>query len=867
MNYRAWLLLMLWTGWLWGQDGQLTKVEAERRSARISEIHYDLELDFETASSSYQGYAVVSFQDNQPDEPLFLDFEVTKLKSVTINEKAFPNHEEAFGNGRFTIPSEQLAKGLNTVAFTYEANFTTTGSGFHRYVDPADQTEYHYTDFQPFRAHHVFPCFDQPDLRGRFRLTVTMPKHWSAMANGSPISNRYSKGKRKIEFRTTPPISTYLFNITIGDFAVWEDRSGPVPMRLFCRQSQADYLDSESIFEVTRLGLAFFAEYFDYPYPFEKYDQAFVPEYNAGAMENVGAVVLNETLNLGFQVPPSLLAFRDAVIMHEIAHHWFGNLVSLKWWDDLWLNESFASYMELLSVPTLGHPDNWTQATEPKNRAYGYDGLSTSHPIIMPVPDVKVAASIFDDITYTKGMAVLRQLDYTLGGTVFRDALRDYLKTHAWQSTTMADFSKALTQKTDRDLEGWVQNWLYDRGANRSRIEWKAENGKIVSATMHQMPGNGSGKLRNHTTLLGLFGEDPKSGASLLHEVRVDYQGKSTALPQLAGLSEPAFILPNWQEYDYAASELDSKSLAWILENLPEVTSPSIRTQAWQILWQMVSEKQLSVASFIELARLDMSNQKDGETLRLVMDYVLEAIDEFWPEDPAFIPLRSQLFNLAKARLETDQNDFQYRYLMFILMYENAVTDEQLDFIHKLAGEEVELEGWTLDNQDRLALVETLMIREFKGAKKRFQVFSETAKKPEEDVLALLASCPLPETKARAWQWIFESTDLSLENKRTLMADFFGKGQHHLTKRYIQKYFQTLEQVYQTGEWAFARDMVEMMFPRSGEKATLKAARRFLKRRNPPAVLRNLVVSEMETLEARMAVRTYNRKMGVPTEQ
>ena len=867
MRFRDCFLWLLCASLGLAQDGQLTRQEAAARSARISEVRYDLQFEFASGSDTYDGYAIVSFSDAQPSQPLFLDFEVDKLNAVVMNDQTFPDIAEAFQSGRFHIPPEKLVQGRNTIAFTYQARFTTTGSGFHRYVDPADDAEYHYTDFQPFRAHHVFPCFDQPDLRAPIRLTVSMPKHWTIMSNGPPISNRYAKGKRKIEFRPTPVISTYLFNLTLGDFAMWQDSSGPVPMRLFCRQSQADYLDSEGIFEVTRKGLNFFADYFDYPYPFEKYDQAFVPEYNAGAMENAGAVVLNEALNLGFQVPPSLLAYRDAVIMHEIAHHWFGNLVSLKWWDDLWLNESFASYMELVSLPSLGHDENWTQTAEPKNRAYEQEGLSTSHPIVVPVPDVQVAASIFDEITYTKGMAVLQQLDFALGGTVFRDAIRDYLRTHAWRSTTIHDFTHSLAKNTSRDLKAWTQNWLFDRGVNRARLEWHTRDGKISSATMHQAPGNGSGQLRHHAALLGLFEAGGETGASLMREVRVDYSSATTEIPELVGLPAPDFILPNWQECDYVVSELDAKSLAWFLEHLPEVTSPAVRTQAWQILWQMVSEKKLGAADFIQLAYLDMLVQEEGETLRLIMDYVLTVLDTYWPDDPAFIPLRTKLFDFAKSNLEEENNDYQYRFLLFILMYENAVTNEQLAFIQQLAGDDTELAGWTLDDQDRLSLVETLMVRQYKGAQTRFESFAKTAIKPDPDVLSLLASCPLKETKAKAWQWIFENSTLSLENKRTLMADFFAQGQHSLTKSYIPKYFNELERVYQTGEWAFARDMVEMMFPRTGEKVTLKAARRFLKRRNPPPVLRNLVISQMETLEARMSVRAFNKKLGTATGQ
>lgn len=847
-----------------GPKDLLTQDLAASRGVRISQLSYNLEFKFQAGSSAYEGHAILSFADTTPEKPLDIDFQAGEILQVTVGEVPTADFLYSHEEGRLRLPASHLKSQDNLIAVRYRNNFSTDGSGFHRFVDVEDKTEYHYTDFQPYRAHHVFPCFDQPDLRGKFKVTLHTPKTWTAMANGALLSSKYVADRRELVFQETPPISAYLFHLSVGDFAEHSFHQGLVPMRLLCRQSQEEYMDPDGIFAVTDKGIRFFAEYFAMPFPFDKYDQAFVPEYNAGAMENVGAVVLNESLNMGYYVPESLRALRDSVILHEVAHHWFGNLVSLQWWDGLWLNESFASYMELVGMEALGYSDPWHQTLDQRATVYLSDSLSTTHPVVLPIADTKQAEANFDDITYTKGMATLRQLDFSLGGTAFRDALRDYFQKHAWKSTSVTDFLDAMKLRSPQDLSPWIQTWLYQSGVNGSQIHWEVENGRISKAEMLQTPGSGAGVLRSHATQLGLFKADPEKGAVLYQTLKIHYEGISTPLPQLVGLTEPAFILPNWQEYDYTLSQLDPRSLSWLLANAPEIQNPTLRQQIWHLLFLELRAGNLGVLNFLELARLDMALQAEGEGLRLTADFALRAIEDYLPEQEAFQAVRSRIFEDSKKSLEKERGDFQMRYLFFILMRDTAHSQEELDFLYAWLEGKENLKGWVLDEEDKLSIIEALMVRQYQKAPTLFKDIQKEELIADSPLLQLLASVPDATAKARAWDLILDPT-FSLENKRKLMGDFFAKGQDPFTDAYLEQYFDLLPKVYQRDSWPFARDLVQIMFPRHGDKKAIKAAKRMLKKKELPQVLKTLVTTELELLENRRQIRAINQKMPLPT--
>ena len=449
-----------------------TKAFTEARSQRVAEVDYHLFFGLNKGSETYRGMAEISFELSNAEEDLALDYQGASVDQVVINGEPVNNYYFIAKESRIVLPAAALVAGKMRVAIGYTGRFEHDGTGFHRFVDPADGLEYHYTDFQPQNAHEMFPCFDQPDLKASFQVEVLAPADWEVIGN-TRISRQYrEQDRRRTIFSASNPFSTYLFHLSAGPYAVWHDPDFRLPLAIYCRQSLAQHMDPERIFATTRQGFDFFETYFAVPYPFQKYDHIFVPEFNAGAMENVGAVTVNE--GSIFRGTPSerRLVRRDITILHELAHMWFGDLVTMKWWNDLWLNESFATFMSYLALEHSGVTDPWTFASRRKISAAELDRKVTTHPILAEVPDIRTASSIFDGITYGKGLAVLRQLDHYLGGTIFRDGVRHYMQHHSWKNTTLVDFTRSLEHAAGRPLDDWVQQWLVTADINTVQLSY-----------------------------------------------------------------------------------------------------------------------------------------------------------------------------------------------------------------------------------------------------------------------------------------------------------------------------------------------------------------------------------------------------------
>ncbi len=438
----------------------LTQVEAEARAARVSDVSYELALELTRGAERYRGDVTIRFR-LAGEGDSFLDFRGGTIEALEVDGAAV---EPAWTGYRLALPASALAAGdEHIVRVRYESAYDHTGDGFHQFADPEDGEEYLYTNFEPYAAHRLLPCFDQPDLKARLALSVTAPEAWELIANGAPEERgEPGEGRRRWRFAETPPIATYLFALIAGPYHAIRDEHEGVPLGLYCRRSLVRFLDEAEVLEVTRQGLDFFAAFFDYPYPFGKYDQVFVPEFNAGAMENVAAVTHSERLI--FRDPPTenQRLTRAEVILHEMAHMWFGDLVTMRWWNDLWLNESFATYMAYLALTEATRFDTAWQSFNSGMKAWAYrqDQLVTTHPIAGEVASTEETFLNFDGITYGKGAAVIKQLVAAMGIEGFRAGMRLYFRRHAFGNTTLAEFLDALQQP------GWRRTERARRGAS-----------------------------------------------------------------------------------------------------------------------------------------------------------------------------------------------------------------------------------------------------------------------------------------------------------------------------------------------------------------------------------------------------------------
>lgn len=459
----------------------LTRAHAIHRKSRLAQISYRLNVDLVSSAAEYSGTVDIKFTLREVEQPLTIDFSGGDLDDFVINGVAL----EPDYNGFFiTVPADALLAGANTISISYRHPYSDDGNGLYRFVDPENGHTYLYTYLWPYYANRLFPCFDQPDLRASYELIVRAPADWvvvSVNRETSIVEFTSETGEQKIwRFPQTPPLSTYIFSLHAGPYHIWEARAGKIPLRLMARQSFAEYVDADQWFLLTRQGLNFYEHYFDIPYPFGKYDQLIVPDFNISGMENAAAVTYAERAISRGQPTRDEREQLALLILHETAHMWFGDLVTMKWWSGLWLNESFATFTShLAAAEATEFSDAWHSFyLSSKQGAYRADELVTTHPIEMPIPDTGAFFRVFDSITYGKGASVLKQLVHFLGPDAFRLGVSRYLKRHAWQNTVLIDFTGALAEAADVDLDPWVQSWLRQPGLNTVSVDLNAKAGK-----------------------------------------------------------------------------------------------------------------------------------------------------------------------------------------------------------------------------------------------------------------------------------------------------------------------------------------------------------------------------------------------------
>ena len=474
----------------------LDKTTADARKTRISNLEYDALVDV-TDDEALSGEVRIQFDLSDASSDLTVDFMGGTVGSIVVNGVA----STADYNGYFiTLPAAQLQPGANTVEIAYRRPYGNDGTGLHRFVDPEDGLTYLYTYLWPYYANRVLPSFDQPNLKANFSLRVLAPEGWTVVSMNPGTAESAVDGKQLWTFTKTPKIATYMFSLHAGPYTVWSDDSGDVPLRLMARQSLAAYVPAEEWFEITQKGMGFYGRYFDIPYPFEKFDQLIVPEFNIGGMENAAAVTFTEYV---VQTRPSDRAERErraSLLLHELAHMWFGNLVTHDWWNGMWLNESFATQMAALAlIETTEFQDQWHgYFTDSKKAAYQRDSRVTTHPIEMPVAATDQFTELFDAITYQKGGSVLKQLQHRVGAENYRLGVSAYLKENAYGTTVLADFIGHQGKRAGIDLTDWSNEWLMTTGFNTLAVETECDDEVLRSLTVVQSAPGADPVLRTH---------------------------------------------------------------------------------------------------------------------------------------------------------------------------------------------------------------------------------------------------------------------------------------------------------------------------------------------------------------------------------
>ena len=807
----------------------LSRDEAALRSRLLSVTSYDVHLDLgnaeDTDAAGFRSRSTIVFSCNEPGAATFLDFIHGGVSSVILNGKEL-DLGEAVDGSRIHLPDLQAE---NTVTVDGTALYSRSGEGLHRFLDPADGRTYLYTQYEPADARRVFADFEQPDLKASFTFTVTAPEGWQVASNGVETARTgLDGGLARWEFAPTQRISTYITTVLAGPYHRADDdwsrklddgTTLQVPLAAYCRASLAEHFDPENIFEVTKRGLDYFHDLFAYPYPFGKYDQAFVPEYNLGAMENPGLVTFTEAYVFRSKATEAQYEARANTILHEMAHMWFGDLVTMKWWDDLWLKESFADYMGALAVDrATDFTNSWVSfANRRKAWAYVQDQLPTTHPIVADIPNLEAAKQNFDGITYAKGASVLKQLVAYVGFETFIEAARGYFRDHAFGNTTLSDLLSALAAASGRDMALWSRQWLQTAGVPVLVPETETDDaGKYSSVIVRQNapdPVSGEQMPRPHRLRIGLYDFDDAGALVRTDSIEVDVAGARTEVPELVGRTRPALLLLNDEDLTYAKIRFDQHSLVTLVQSLDRLSDPLARAISLSALWNSVRDGVLSARDYVHLVQRVAPGETGAGVLQVLLDNA-QAATEYYAPAALREGLREEFYGVVAEQLQSAEpgSDRQIIWARAAASAGRRSTSHN-SLLRGLLDGTAGINGLAVDSDLRwrlwLALAAT-------GSATRAELDAEL----ERDQTAAgrvgyttaAAAFPEPAVKETAWQAAVHGTDLSNELLSATITGF-GLGSHQLLDGYIGDYFDSLETVWSERSIELASRVVGGLYP------------------------------------------------------
>ncbi|MDI2033901.1 aminopeptidase N [Paenarthrobacter nitroguajacolicus] len=807
----------------------LSRDEAATRSALITTHSYDVTLDVRDAAdpavTGYPSTSTITFS-AEAGSATFLDFISGGVNSVVLNGRLLDV-------GKVVDQDRIILEGLaaeNTVTVIGTALYSRSGEGMHRFVDPADGQCYLYTQYEPADARRVFANFEQPDLKAEFTFHVIAPSGWEVASNGveasrTPVAS--DPAVSRWDFATTKRMSTYITTVLAGPYfkasdhwsaTLDDDTRLEVPLALYCRASLASSFDADELFSLTKSGLAFFNELFDYPYPWGKYDQAFVPEYNLGAMENPGLVTFTEKYVYASRATDAQYQARANTLMHEMAHMWFGDLVTMAWWDDLWLKESFADFMGTLGVDRATDWDTaWVNfASKRKAWAYVQDQLPTTHPIVADIPDLEAAKQNFDGITYAKGASVLKQLVAYVGFDAFIAGSREYFRDHEFGNTSLEDLLKALSAACGRDLGDWARQWLQTSGISTIAAEIVEDDGVMGAVTLQQEaidPLTGHQELRPHRMRLGLY--DADAGGALLRSesVEVDVSGPSTLVVGLAGKKRPALLLVNDDDLSYAKVRLDAVSERTVRNSLDRIQDPMARALCWTALWDSARDAVTPAALYVSAVEQFAPAESGIGVLLNVLGNASSAIERFVPQADRE-NVRSGFLAVAAHQLQVSApgSDAQLAWARTLADVSRHGGSE-LPLLRRILDGTTVVEGLAVDAELRWSLWQALAAhgRATQAELDRELEADKTASGQEGHALASAAR-PDPAVKAAAWEAAVNASGLSNEILSATIAGF-ATAPATLTAPYVEPYFECLERVWAGRSIEIAGRIVRGLFP------------------------------------------------------
>ncbi|MGX1811920.1 aminopeptidase N [Nocardia sp. NPDC055321] len=858
----------------------LTREQAIERAATVQVENYRVELDLtgqptsaEAATSDlFFSRSTVTFTAT-PGAQTFIDFVGAGIRSAVLNGVALDvtGYDESLG-----LTLHGLAE-RNELVIEADCEYSHTGEGLHRFVDPTDNRVYLYSQFETADAKRMFACFDQPDLKATYDVIATAPQDWEVISNGAVVGTRTVGAVVEHTFATTPRMSTYLVALIAGPYAKWTDSfsdgHGEIPLGIYCRASLAEFMDHERLFTETKQGFGFYHENFGVPYAFGKYDQLFVPEFNAGAMENAGAVTFLEDYVFRSKVTRASYERRCETVLHEMAHMWFGDLVTMKWWDDLWLNESFATFASVLcQVSATEYTNAWTTfANVEKSWAYRQDQLPSTHPIAADIPDLHAVEVNFDGITYAKGASVLKQLVAYVGQEPFLAGLRDYFTEHAYGNATFDDLVGALEKASGRDLSDWGAQWLKTTGLNILRPEFTVDaEGNYASFTVVQDGAEpGAGERRTHRLAIGIY--DDRDG-KLVRTKRVELDidpAERTEVPELVGVAAGKLALVNDDDLTYCSVRLDPASLGTVVDRIADIAEPLPRTLCWSAAWEMTRQAEMKARDFVALVQSGVGAETEiGVVQRLLMQAhtALSAYaDPNWAVETGWPEFADRLLQLARAAAPGSDEQ---------LAFVNALTGAHLSVRHIEALRQVleadpetaGLPGLTVDTDLRWRLIQALAAAGDIDADgdQTPVIDAELERDPtaagRRQAAAAATARPQIPVKAQAWATVMDDDSVPNITARAIVTGFAPVGQAHLLTPYVERYFAEIPSVWERRSSEVAQTVVVGLYPHWAiSEEAVAIADKFLAADHPSS-LRRLVIEGKAGIERSLRARAFDQQ-------
>ena len=830
----------------------LTRIEAQERKALVSVTSYEIALDLTTGPETFGTTTRVKF--SAPEgASTFIDAITSAVHSITLNGTSL---DPAAVSDGVRIQLDGLAVD-NVLEVVAEGAYTNTGEGLHRFVDPVDEEVYLYSQFEVPDSRRVFAVFEQPDLKATFQFTVTAPASWAVVSNSPTPEPAVTGDSAMWKFPPTGILSSYVTAIVAGPYVSVHDEltssdGRVIPLGIFARKSLSQYLDSDYIFEKTKQGFEFYEKHFNYPYPFEKYDQLFVPEFNAGAMENAGAITFTETYIFRSKVTDAVKERRVVTILHELAHMWFGDLVTMKWWNDLWLNESFAEWASTLATAEATEwTEAWTtfQAME-KSWAYKQDQLPSTHPVVATINDLEDVQVNFDGITYAKGGSVIKQLVAWVGLPEFMLGVSNYFAKHAFGNTELSDLMVELEKTSGRDLGDWTKLWLETAGVNTLRplIETTAD-GTITSFAVLQEAAADYPTIRPHRLAIGFYNLHDGT-LTRDHRVEIDVDGARTEVTALIGQGRPDLVLVNDEDLAYAKIRLDEQSLVVAMEHLADISDPLARSIVWGAAWDATRDAESTASAYVDLVLGNIGSETESTTIRSTLSQLV-TVARFYvaPARRAdtITAVGDGLWKLASEAAAASDSQFQ-----FVKFFANiASTGAHVATLTSLLDGSGSLDGLEIDTDLRWEILEGLVLN---GAADRVAIdvalANDNTSNGAQAAARARAALPTEDGKRAAFDSLVASDTLPNAIVRMVTMGYQHVNDPASLEQLVEPYFAALNDIWENRSYKIAEYIVMGLYPAPLASRELVDATRAWLDANPgiPA-LRRMVIENLAGVE------------------